>query len=360
MTSNMTGNKGEWSEVYVFLKLLADGKLYAADAALNKIPKIYYQIIKILRDNWEYLRNGEIKVVDQLGNVHLKIPISDFVSYAELLLSKIRESKGAFAVPEVEQFLQQIKITKIKSSPRVKPDIILVVHDLITGLEPTLRFSIKSRLGEASTLLNASGSTNFIYKVVGTTLNEAEINNINNINDRNDKIRKRIEAIIDKGGQLEFVDTENEIFKLNMQVIDSNLPLIISRIVLNYYKGKATDLKDLLQIVEQENPCGFKLNYNHSFYSYKVKKFLTDIALGMKPSDVWNGYYDANGGYIIVREDGDIVCYHIYNKNEFEDYLLNNTKLDTPSSTRHGFGTLYKDTNNNLLIKLNLQIRFKY
>lgn len=141
MTSNMTGNKGEWSEVYVFLKLLADGKLYAADAALNKIPKIYYQIIKILRDNWEYLRNGEIKVVDQLGNVHLKIPISDFVSYAELLLSKIRESKGAFAVPEVEQFLQQIKITKIKSSPRVKPDIILVVHDLITGLEPTLRFS---------------------------------------------------------------------------------------------------------------------------------------------------------------------------------------------------------------------------
>jgi len=80
----------------------------------------------------------------------------------------------------------------------------------------------------------------------------------------------------------------------------------------------------------------------------------------MKPSDVWNGYYDANGGYIIVREDGDIVCYHIYNKNEFEDYLLNNTKLDTPSSTRHRFGTLYKDTNNNLLIKLNLQIRFKY
>ena len=27
----------------------------------------------------------------------------------------------------------------------------------------------------------------------------------------------------------------------------------------------------------------------------------------------------------------------IYNRNEFEDYLLNNTKLDEASSSRHGF-----------------------
>ena len=35
----LTGNKGEWSEIYVFLKLLADGRLNAADANLNAIPK---------------------------------------------------------------------------------------------------------------------------------------------------------------------------------------------------------------------------------------------------------------------------------------------------------------------------------
>jgi len=32
----ITGNKGEWSEAYVFLKLLGDGKLYAADQNLKK------------------------------------------------------------------------------------------------------------------------------------------------------------------------------------------------------------------------------------------------------------------------------------------------------------------------------------
>ena len=33
----VTQNKGEWSELYVFLKLLGSGILYAADADLNKI-----------------------------------------------------------------------------------------------------------------------------------------------------------------------------------------------------------------------------------------------------------------------------------------------------------------------------------
>ncbi len=37
----ITGNKGEWSEIYTFLKLLADGRLYAADAELNKIQDIW-------------------------------------------------------------------------------------------------------------------------------------------------------------------------------------------------------------------------------------------------------------------------------------------------------------------------------
>jgi len=45
----ITGNKGEWSELYTFLRLLADGKLFAADGQLNKIESIYFPIIKIIR-----------------------------------------------------------------------------------------------------------------------------------------------------------------------------------------------------------------------------------------------------------------------------------------------------------------------
>ena len=33
---DLTGNKGEWSEVYALLRLLADGRLYPGDASLNR------------------------------------------------------------------------------------------------------------------------------------------------------------------------------------------------------------------------------------------------------------------------------------------------------------------------------------
>lgn len=32
----LSGNKGEWSEIYAFLRLLEIKKLYAADSQLNK------------------------------------------------------------------------------------------------------------------------------------------------------------------------------------------------------------------------------------------------------------------------------------------------------------------------------------
>ena len=78
----VTGNKGEWSEAYVLLKLLADGKLYAADENLDKIENIFYPIIKILRNEIdkkrEYVLNGKVSIIDGSSNkLILKIPVSE-------------------------------------------------------------------------------------------------------------------------------------------------------------------------------------------------------------------------------------------------------------------------------------------
>ena len=45
-----TGNKGEWSEAYTFVKLLGEGQVHVADKELNKIDKSY-SIKKIYKDN---------------------------------------------------------------------------------------------------------------------------------------------------------------------------------------------------------------------------------------------------------------------------------------------------------------------
>jgi hypothetical protein len=59
-----------------------------------------------------------------------------------------------------------------------------------------------------------------------------------------------------------------------------------------------------------------------------------------------------------VKENGDVLCYHIYNRNQFEDYLFANTKLETASSTRHDFAKMY-EVDGKFYFKMNLQIRFK-
>ena len=67
---------------------------------------------------------------------------------------------------------------------------------------------------------------------------------------------------------------------------------------------------------------------------------------------------EANGGYIIVKADGEILAYHIYNRNFFEQYLLDNTILERASTSRHDYMSLYEE-NGEMFIKLNLQIRFR-
>lgn len=215
---------------------------------------------------------------------------------------------------------------------------------------------IESKWNISSSELKNGTSTNFIYKVRNKLFTDSEIKYINSI-DTSRKYIDKINYISSHGGKFKFSGIENEIFKLNLQMVDSNMPIIVANMLLNYYVGNAKNLVDLLKIVKKENPCNFNLDYNHAFYEYKIKSLLTDIVLGMTTATIWQGHHDATGGYIVVKENGDILCYHIYNRNEFEDYLLKNTKFDTPSH-RNRFGFLYKE-GNDIYMKLNLQIRFK-
>lgn len=359
---NITGNKGEWSEIYVLFKILADGKLYAADSNLEKINEIFYPIIKVLRDEisgkWDYYRNSLIQIINADSQEKVaEIPIKTFNKNASLLLNEINQTHSrTFSVPVIESFMKEIYCYSLKANSQEKRDITIVVHDLRTGFNPTLGFSIKSQLGSASTLLNASRSTNFIYKLERLKINKEQIKEINEIETRF-KIRDRIIKIHDFGGKFKFIRLENETFDLNLKLIDSRMPEILSEILLSFFFGKARKMEDLIRNILQKNPCSFNLEQSHPFYEYKIKNLLTDIALGMTPTSTWNGLYDATGGIIIVREDGEVLCYHIYNRNEFQDYLVKNTKLETPSSSRHKFGKIYsKDSE--FYFKLNLQIRF--
>lgn len=356
----LTANKGEWSEIYTLLKIISDKNLYAGDSDLNKIESLVFPIIKILRDEskgtYQYSYESDLVIIK--GNEEeFRIPISKFQEKAILLLSKLKESTNAtFSIPEIENFMQSFNCLSIKAKSSVKSDIRIVIHDQRTGTTPELGFSIKSQLGKPSTLFNPSRGSNFIFKIENLQLSNAELEAINTITTKS-KIQDRVKSILSKGGHLKFLRNESSIFQNNLILIDSLLPQILSEIVVLFNSSKANKLKDLVQTIEETNPLGFDKSSNHDFYSYKIKRLLSDIALGMVPTTIWTGKLDSTGGYLIVKQDGGVLCYHIYNRNQFENYLLANTKIINPSSTRLNFAKIYIEQNQ-LMIKLNLQIRF--
>lgn len=202
------------------------------------------------------------------------------------------------------------------------------------------------------TLFNSNKDrTNFLYKLSSNQIPAAEIERINNIRLFRNKIKE-----IEKYCEINFYKMCDETFKSNLQVIDTKMPEIMAGILLKYYKTKLTKVNELTAALAAENPCDFSSD-KHKFYEYKIKRFLVDAALGMTPASIWNGEYDATGGYIIVKEDGEILCYHLYNYNEFKNYLFQNTVLDSPSSSRHKYGQIIKK-DNQLFIKFNLLVRF--
>lgn len=279
-----------------------------------------------------------------------------FMQESASLLEEIKSAKkSAFEIHASEAFMSTIGCTKLKAPSKDKADIHIVIHDLRTNMTPLLGFSIKSQLGRASTLLNAGDPTNILYRVSGTKLTDTQIDEINAV----DSHLSRMSAIYNTGCSLQYADIEHETFKNNMLFLDSNMPQFIADCLLVDSVGEDSSLTHCVSEVAKKNPFGYNGKNVAEFYEHKMKVLLLSAALGMTPGKEWIGRYDANGGYLVVRKDGEIVCYHFYNQNDVEDYLYKNTRFERASRTRYGFGKLYRGEDGSVYMKLNLQIRFK-
>lgn len=354
----ITGNKGEWSELYVLLQLLAKGKIYAADEFLNRLDDIYFPVLKVLREDKD--RNIIDYIVTENGVIELRkngqfvksVEQNRFQEEADYLFSQIISgNSGSFCVRETETFMDYIACDRLAAPSTNKTDITVQIHDINTGYSPICGFSIKSELGNPPTLLNASEATNFIYTINEMSDDLAE--EINNIDSRN-KILDRISAITEVS-DICFEKVNNESFSENLMLVDSLMENIVAEMLKIYYVENISSCADLVNRLETQNPLGYP---SEGFYTYKVKKLLCAIALGLKPSAKWDGIDEANGGYIITTTSGDVLVYHLYNRNAFEQYLLNNTRLERASTSRHKYAEVYKEDGVSK-IKLNLQIRFK-
>lgn len=353
-------NKGEWAEIYVLFYLLGNGKLDKGDCNFQIISNSFYSLNKILRlenlDNVEFtIQDTNSKIIITRNSQETKIvSMSNFIDQANDLIKEIRNNNNTFALPKVEDFLKSIHCVSIKSSSKNIKDIEVEIIDHDIQASEKLSFSIKSKLGSSPTIFNANLKTSFIYRIEGINRQEVkELNQLSSAKQILKKIRNNKLILFDE------VKTNNytEILCRNLVLVDSRMPIIVASLLLNFYSDDKSNIVDLHQKLVVDNPCNYKLDNINDIYERKIKDFLNSITLGLRASENWKTE-EAPNGFLIVRQDGEIVSYHLLDRKIFEDCLFHQTKLDSPSSTRHKYGKIYEE-NNQFYIKLCLQVRFK-
>ena len=162
-------------------------------------------------------------------------------------------------------------------------------------------------------------------------------------------MKTNVKELVSKGFSLEFVKFDNSTFAKSLKNIDSNLPDYLATLLLAFTHSKTTKISKICEIAFQDTDKNSEM---------KIKKFLSAASMGLKATTEWTSYPEDFGGMLLVKRDGDVLFYYLYNMKKFEQYLFNNLRMETPSASKHGFGQVYKE-GNEFFLKLSLQIRFK-
>ena len=245
----------------------------------------------------------------------------------------------------------------------VSPNGNIVIKDVETGHTTIQDFKVISQTCKIQTLLNATKLTNFRYKL-SKNLPEEKVAEINSMVDsrRNADIKGRVRAILNEHVSLEFSTINPDakgkcVFLENLMLVDSMLPQIISHLLVMSYSEDTRLLDALTDKLSKINPIGYPMKTNNKQYEAKVRRFVTDVALGMVPGVPWEAAHQAYG-MLVVNTKGEIDCYHIVYRKSLEDYLYKNLKFETASASRHGFGKIETGPDGCQYFTLGLQLRF--
>ncbi|MDE6309030.1 MAG: HpaII family restriction endonuclease [Muribaculaceae bacterium] len=380
--ATLSYNNGEWAEVYIFFKIMADRKLFTADAAFNPIKDIYLDVLSVIREEVEgelYQYNTGDFVTILLNHEPVgTVPVEEFIKYKNLLWKLIEENtQTTFSSEEIENFLNSIYIFNPKSPAHIVSkfcggtvDIVIETKDR-SGVIRILGFSCKSDLRTAATLLNASGeNTNFIFEVTGC-IDDDKMNHFNNIFKKVQRkgntcydiaTTDRMLYLRDSGCNIKFINTAKSFARANLiKCGGKEMPEIVAGMLKKYYfenLSGPTSMEDCIDYLADNDIAEYGFDDLKDTYRGKIAQLLLCTFTGMRLGSQWNGRQEVNGGYIVVKNDGDVVAFHSTIADEFKDFLVAKIIMESPSHSRHKDMFIYKE-NGKYYLKLALQLRFQ-
>jgi len=348
-------NRGEWSELYSLGLILSRGIIKISTSTGD----VEQEVRRVRRKSKDFERTYRtvgadvfLAVLENDGfGTEKIIAKQELADLTGKLLEEIKNGAGrSFETHSGPLLMKLLGLEQVMGETFEKGDISIDVYDPRVSSEVTKSFSIKSFLGANPTLFNASGVTNFIYRI-DPLIDATTVNELNKLGPVH-----LVRALLARGHTLEFVSIDNR-FRENLELIDNQLPLLVGAALVQGYAVTSRTIRDVSQVLTDQNPLNYTDTSKDRMYGHKLKVFLNEIALGMTPSAEWTGSHHANGGLMVVLPDGEIVANTPEDSHALREELFSSTKFETPSTSRHNFGKIFQD-DDSYFLKLNLQIRF--
>jgi hypothetical protein len=347
----ISGNKGDWSEMYAFVTIICSGRLEIVTSDLESTSR--YLSAQSAEQGLAKENGTPIACINSLDTTgscvtSTKLTNKDFQRLNELRLELFSEisspnTSSSFTSEAGLEIMQILNLKSVSAGSGTKTDITISTLDGTSSLR-TRGFSVKSQAGSRSSLVNAGRTTNFEY-LTRSAVDAKEVNEIATRNKMQDRLKK-----IESYGELIPLLCSNPSFSYNLRFFGP-LESVIADLLLYYYRGEGKALPVLIDLYVARHPGIAKKHIE-----FQLSSFLRACALGMTPGTRWTGNLQAHGGYIIVKANGDVVCIPLENDDDFRMYLLKNAELDTADSGRHQFGSLTESKPQ--IFTLNFAVRF--
>ena len=288
-----------------------------------------------------------------------------------------KNTATTFTSEEVEQFLNSIHIFNPKSPAQAVSkfcggtvDIVIETKDR-SGVNRILGFSCKSDLRSSSTLLNAShDNTNFVFEITGD-MDDEKMKHFNSLFKeikRKGKIcldiatSERMRYLHSLNCDIQFIQTAKPTAKENLIKCGGiEMPTIVAGLLRKFYfenLSGPTTINDCIEYLTENDVAGYGFDDLKETYQNKIANFLLCTFTGMRLGKKWNGRQEVNGGYIVVKNNGDVIAFHSTIADEFKDFLINKMIMESPPHGRHKDMCIYKE-NGHYYLKLGIQLRFK-
>lgn len=357
---------GEWSELLVFLKLLHQQNVQIADAMRKPVNDRFFRFHRLNKPLREqgyvkyYLYPTHVQVHDADDLKISCVTQSEIANTIERIASGIsgRDSGGgAFEIDSIMPVLTKLGMQDGFVSPSGnKVDVELTRLDDLSQNEITFGYSIKSYQGARATLMNVSAHSAVVGRFRADDVHQLalEINAIDRESSRS-WLQNRVHVLL-RSSVFEDARVTSDIFRRNLMFIDSQMPRLFASLVFSSFE-RDSNLLSCLHNSSALDVLKLDVSNREELYHYKVKLLLAEIALGMTPGMHWEGAKRMYGGFLILDESQRVLCIAPQNRNDFEEYLLVNTRFDTPSTKRFPQGSAVV-VDGFLEFTLNRQIRF--